>query len=117
MLKLSSCAHESPLFVTPCIFARYSKGGVNKNGNKSPKLSSLLKPAAESGETITITPFHALWAFRDTLRAQASGKEGQYKKTPEKYSGETVHGGDDGDRTHDLRLAKPALSQLSYVPF
>ena len=27
-----------------------------------------------------------------------------------------VHGGDDGDRTHDLRLAKPALSQLSYVP-
>ena len=27
-----------------------------------------------------------------------------------------VVGGDDGDRTHDLRLAKPALSQLSYVP-
>lgn len=27
-----------------------------------------------------------------------------------------IHGGDDGDRTHDLRLAKPALSQLSYVP-
>ena len=26
------------------------------------------------------------------------------------------YGGDDGDRTHDLRLAKPALSQLSYVP-
>ena len=26
------------------------------------------------------------------------------------------NGGDDGDRTHDLRLAKPALSQLSYVP-
>ena len=25
-------------------------------------------------------------------------------------------GGDDGVRTHDLRLAKPALSQLSYVP-
>jgi hypothetical protein len=24
--------------------------------------------------------------------------------------------GDDGDRTHNLRLAKPALSQLSYVP-
>src|SRR5579863_4542466 len=24
--------------------------------------------------------------------------------------------GDDGDRTHDLRLAKPALYQLSYVP-
>lgn len=26
------------------------------------------------------------------------------------------NGGDDGVRTHDLRLAKPALSQLSYVP-
>ena len=25
-------------------------------------------------------------------------------------------GGDDGDRTHDLRLAMPALSQLSYIP-
>ena len=25
--------------------------------------------------------------------------------------------GADGDRTHDLRLAKPALSQLSYSPF
>ena len=25
-------------------------------------------------------------------------------------------GGDNGVRTHDLRLAKPALSQLSYVP-
>ena len=25
-------------------------------------------------------------------------------------------GGDDGVRTHDLRLAKPALSQLSYIP-
>ena len=25
-------------------------------------------------------------------------------------------GGDDRDRTGDLRLAKPALSQLSYVP-
>jgi hypothetical protein len=26
------------------------------------------------------------------------------------------HSGDDGDRTHDLRLAKPALYQLSYIP-
>ena len=25
-------------------------------------------------------------------------------------------GGDDRDRTDDLRLAKPALSQLSYIP-
>ena len=27
-----------------------------------------------------------------------------------------VRGGADGGRTHDLRLAKPALSQLSYSP-
>ena len=27
-----------------------------------------------------------------------------------------ARGGADGDRTHDLRLAKPALSQLSYSP-
>jgi hypothetical protein len=27
-----------------------------------------------------------------------------------------ITGGDDGVRTHDLRLAKPALSQLSYIP-
>jgi hypothetical protein len=26
------------------------------------------------------------------------------------------YGGDDRDRTDDLRLAKPALSQLSYIP-
>ncbi len=28
----------------------------------------------------------------------------------------TKNCGDDGDRTHDLRLAKPALYQLSYIP-
>ncbi len=31
-------------------------------------------------------------------------------------SGFSPLGGDDGDRTHDLRLAKPALYQLSYIP-
>ena len=29
---------------------------------------------------------------------------------------ETHAGGDNRDRTDDLRLAKPALSQLSYIP-
>ena len=28
----------------------------------------------------------------------------------------TANGGDDGNRTHDLLLAKQALYQLSYVP-
>jgi hypothetical protein len=27
-----------------------------------------------------------------------------------------IYGGDNRDRTGDLRLAKPALSQLSYIP-
>ena len=31
--------------------------GDYKNGDKSPKLSSLLNPATESGETITIALF------------------------------------------------------------
>ena len=30
--------------------------------------------------------------------------------------GSNAPSGDDGDRTHDLRLAKPALYQLSYIP-
>ena len=34
---------------------------------------------------------------------------------PQRASGVRI-GGADGDRTHDLRLAKPALSQLSYSP-
>src|SRR5262245_56469542 len=32
------------------------------------------------------------------------------------YRASHARSGADGDRTHDLRLAKPALSQLSYSP-
>jgi hypothetical protein len=32
-------------------------------------------------------------------------------------TGHRAKDGADGDRTHDLRLAKPALSQLSYSPY
>ena len=35
---------------------------------------------------------------------------------PEATSNHNSLNGDDGTRTHDFRLAKPALSQLSYVP-
>ena len=47
------------------------------------------------------------------------GKCGKYKENPELcalgiFGGST--GGADRDRTDDLRLAKPALSQLSYCP-
>ncbi len=39
------------------------------------------------------------------------------KRTPRQQpQGPRTCGGDNGVRTHDLRLAKPALSQLSYVP-
>ena len=34
----------------------------------------------------------------------------------EKFLFKTGSNGDDGTRTHDFRLAKAALSQLSYVP-
>ena len=40
----------------------------------------------------------------------------QMKKGRDELPDLGAYGGDDGDRTHDLRLAKPALSQLSYVP-
>ena len=47
------------------------------------------------------------------------GNCGKYKENPELcalgiFGGST--GGADRDRTDDLRLAKPALSQLSYSP-
>ena len=37
-------------------------------------------------------------------------------KTPTEYVGAKVVGGDEEDRTPDLRIANAALSQLSYVP-
>ena len=33
-----------------------------------------------------------------------------------RYRSPPLYGGDERDRTVDLRLAKPALSQLSYIP-
>lgn len=38
-----------------------------------------------------------------------------HKKGPETIRA-LVSGGDDEDRTHDLRIANAALSQLSYIP-
>ena len=47
-------------------------------------------------------------------------KERIYLKRPKRlnihFFAEHGSTGDDGIRTHDFRLAKPALSQLSYVP-
>ena len=48
---------------------------------------------------------------RHKYRGQSETEQPSYYKT--EFS---PFGGDDGDRTHDLRLAKPALYQLSYVP-
>src|SRR5438876_11549828 len=41
-----------------------------------------------------------------------------FRKTtrPTKRRRPKVSGGDEGDRTHDLRIANATLSQLSYVP-
>ena len=49
-----------------------------------------------------------------STRTTVDGLKGH--KKAEAYAPARMIGGDDGDRTHDLRLAKPALSQLSYVP-
>src|SRR2546422_7246817 len=40
----------------------------------------------------------------------------RFPAEPQRASRVGEHDGADGDRTHDLRLAKPALSQLSYSP-
>src|SRR5438309_2631387 len=58
-----------------------------------------------------------------TLRGSASSPAPDRHRDPRSGSAGTAAGitrrrayGADGDRTHDLRLAKPALSQLSYSP-
>ena len=58
-----------------------------------------------------------------TLRGSASSPAPDRHCDPRSGSAGTAAGitrrrayGADGDRTHDLRLAKPALSQLSYSP-
>ena len=51
-----------------------------------------------------------LWRRIDTAIPDAVRLE------PDRASHVREHDGADGDRTHDLRLAKPALSQLSYSP-
>ena len=44
-------------------------------------------------------------------------RNGQFLKKPLSHpAGQAVSGGDDGTRTRDFRLAKAALSQLSYIP-
>ena len=60
---------------------------------------------------------------KTTLRERFASRPGSTPRSPLRFSGEpqrasrvTRHDGADGDRTHDLRLAKPALSQLSYSP-
>ena len=40
----------------------------------------------------------------------------RFRWEPQRASRVGEHDGADGDRTHDLRLAKPALSRLSYSP-
>ena len=45
------------------------------------------------------------------------GNDARFVGARDKENGRRVHsGGDDGNRTHDLLLAKQALYQLSYVP-
>ena len=48
--------------------------------------------------------------------AAGMGRTTKRKPPGAKLRRRRFNGGDNGVRTHDLRLAKPALSQLSYVP-
>gem|GEM_PF-3633572 len=57
-------------------------------------------------------------SFSQRTRCKRNALATNKRQAAEKYlDGLLFVGGDDGVRTHDLRLAKPALSQLSYVPF
>lgn len=57
---------------------------------------------------------------RETLRLlKTEKKSSKYsnKKIQKEYSNKRIKdGGDNGTRTHNLRLAKPMLFQLSYIP-
>src|SRR5207245_10998521 len=60
---------------------------------------------------------------KTTLRERFASRPGSTLRSPLRFPAEPQrasrvarHDGADGDRTHDLRLAKPALSQLSYSP-
>ena len=60
---------------------------------------------------------------KNTSRERFASRRGSTPRSPLRFRWEPQrasrvgeHDGADGDRTHDLRLAKPALSQLSYSP-
>src|SRR5665213_3564658 len=57
---------------------------------------------------IQLSQQHAL-CYKDLRPSNSTSRD-------ESDSTKAPRGGDDGDRTHDLRLAKPALYQLSYIP-
>lgn len=87
---------ERPIFLA----ARFQRAGHFRTGQESPHDNACRDshPARNS-----------------LLRKPPSTRQDTFMVAPN--SGETnLVGGDDRDRTGNLRLAKPALSQLSYVP-
>src|SRR5262249_44861849 len=57
------------------------------------------------------------YAHRFVLaQPQVAGQESVYSGQMQRLAPSLLFCGDDRDRTGNLRLAKPALSQLSYVP-
>jgi hypothetical protein len=81
-------------------------------------LISLTKKSANN-EHVFRRPRCCIWARRclflyplcSCQRANAVSSAGSRRKKLPIFAG-----GDNGDRTRNLRLAKPALSQLSYIP-
>ena len=58
------------------------------------------------------TAIHCLPHHSPRVRANPQ----KTKETPTEHVGLWIPGGDEEDRTPDLRIANAALSQLSYVP-
>ena len=82
-----------------------ARGGVDRRNTQAelPCACSLELPF-ELSKTVA-----SRVAARDALQCDP-------RACPRHVRASQCHHGADGDRTHDLRLAKPALSQLSYSP-
>ena len=85
-------------------------------------LNSLTKMQEHPCACTRRLPVHTLFSCQRTLEAKATRKPPKLaslealNKAPRRANSSIIINGADGDRTHDLRLAKPALSQLSYSP-
>lgn len=93
--------------------ARYAKALQSGQCAAAPKRKSTGWPPRLDPESYSIVKDLSPRPATGTGLSQASGSS----KEPSRTKREEPLGGADRDRTDDLRLAKPALSQLSYSPW